>query len=296
MAKKPKPHPAPISQKKIEANRNNAQKSTGPISPMGKDIVRWNALKHGLLAKEIILNSDGSDASTQFEFLLTELRNDHRPEGVLEEMLIERIAVCYWLLRRVLRTEKGEIEQRLDLSESSKHLIVPPAQYGSLRAQYQQAKGTARGTSIGIRILLEAILDLQKSGKLAPSTEADVCEVLGEAGWIFFKVVPSVLPSPTGEADPKDVTAERIRQLEDRIEELTELEKILHQNEEFTSNAKAASLNLPSKEVADKILRYENSIQRDLYRAMNQLERLQRQRKGEYVPPPVNVDGVEGLK
>jgi hypothetical protein len=42
--------------------------------------------------------------------------------------------------------------------------------------------------------------------------------------------------------------------------------------------------------VADKLLRYEAHLDRQLYRAMDQLERLQRQRKGENVPPPINVN------
>lgn len=37
-----------------------------------------------------------------------------QPVGVLEEMLVEKIAVCYWRLRRVLRCEIGEIRKELD--------------------------------------------------------------------------------------------------------------------------------------------------------------------------------------
>jgi hypothetical protein len=39
----------------------------------------------------------------------------------------------------------------------------------------------------------------------------------------------------------------------------------------------------------DRILRYETTIQRQLVYAINQLERLQRARKGEHVPAPVSV-------
>ena len=39
------------SEKKAEANRRNALKSTGPKTPEGKDAVRLNALKHGLLSQ-----------------------------------------------------------------------------------------------------------------------------------------------------------------------------------------------------------------------------------------------------
>ncbi len=43
-----------ISQRKIEANRRNAQKSTGLKTEEGKKAVRLNALKHGLCAETIV--------------------------------------------------------------------------------------------------------------------------------------------------------------------------------------------------------------------------------------------------
>ena len=46
---------------------------------------------------------------------------------------------------------------------------------------------------------------------------------------------------------------------------------------------------LPPKQSVDKLLRYETTIERQLYRAVDQLERLQRVRVGEIVPPPINV-------
>jgi hypothetical protein len=47
---------------------------------------------------------------------------------------------------------------------------------------------------------------------------------------------------------------------------------------------------LPSPEVLDKILRYEAALERQLYRAMNQLERLQRRRQGENIPAPLTME------
>ena len=47
---------------------------------------------------------------------------------------------------------------------------------------------------------------------------------------------------------------------------------------------------LPDEEVVEKFVRYESALQRQLYRAMNQLERLQRRRRGEAVPPPIVMD------
>ncbi len=61
------------------------------------------------------------------------------------------------------------------------------------------------------------------------------------------------------------------------------------EKEQLELDATVSSLALPSKEVIEKILRYETAIERQLYRAIDQLERLQRGRKGEAIPPPVNL-------
>lgn len=49
-----------ISERQLEANRQNAQLSTGPKTVEGKNKVKWNALKHGLLAKSVVVPANGS--------------------------------------------------------------------------------------------------------------------------------------------------------------------------------------------------------------------------------------------
>jgi hypothetical protein len=50
------------SDKQIDANRQNALRSTGPKTPEAKDVVRLNALKHGLLFKETLLPGEDEEA------------------------------------------------------------------------------------------------------------------------------------------------------------------------------------------------------------------------------------------
>jgi hypothetical protein len=53
--------------------------------------------------------------------------------------------------------------------------------------------------------------------------------------------------------------------------------------------------NIPSKDELDRLLRYEGAIERQFYKALNHLERLQRLRAGDNVPAPVEVEvGVNG--
>ena len=84
-------------------------------TPEGKAIVKYNALKHGLLAKEVVITTgDGAENPEEFNALLEDLKTQLKPEGVLEEMLAEKIAVAYWRLRRACRYEVGLIRQKLD--------------------------------------------------------------------------------------------------------------------------------------------------------------------------------------
>ncbi len=107
------------SQRKIESNRQNGLKSTGPKTAEGKRAVRYNALKHGLLAKEVVIDSgDGKENRADFETLLSQLQEDRQPVGMLEELLVEKIASLYWRLARVYRAEKGEIQERFDAATS----------------------------------------------------------------------------------------------------------------------------------------------------------------------------------
>jgi CRISPR/Cas system-associated endonuclease Cas1 len=62
------------------------------------------------------------------------------------------------------------------------------------------------------------------------------------------------------------------------------------EREKLEEAAQQAAAELPSPEVLDKILRYEAALERQLYRAVNQLERLQRRRQGENIPAPLTME------
>ena len=84
-----------ISTSKLAANRRNAQLSTGPKTNEGKNWARRNALKHGILAPALLITQgEGAEDPAEFAELLGGLRTDLAPVGMLEEIMVENIAMC----------------------------------------------------------------------------------------------------------------------------------------------------------------------------------------------------------
>ena len=98
------------SERQIAANRANALHSTGPRTPEGKAAVRNNALRHGLLARDVVLPEEDLDA---FEDLLNQVRADLSPVGPIEELLVDRVVSFMWRLGRSVRAETALFDWRV---------------------------------------------------------------------------------------------------------------------------------------------------------------------------------------
>jgi len=61
-----------------------------------------------------ITEGNGRENVAEFQHLLVQLRRDLQPATTLEEMLIERVASCYWRLGRCVRAETAAIESRVE--------------------------------------------------------------------------------------------------------------------------------------------------------------------------------------
>jgi hypothetical protein len=104
--------PRKPTEAQIDANRRNAQKSTGPRTPEGRAASSRNRLVHGLRAnKHILLDEDPEE----FLILLKDLHDRFRPVGDGEEELVMRIASGQWRLHRTLPMEAGIYRERLQV-------------------------------------------------------------------------------------------------------------------------------------------------------------------------------------
>lgn len=97
------------SARQIAANRANAKKGAGPRSAAGKLKSSKNALIHGLLSSDMLV---ADEDSTQYDALLDSLVSDLVPAGANAHMLVEKIAIALWKMKRLNGAEAATIKRR----------------------------------------------------------------------------------------------------------------------------------------------------------------------------------------
>ncbi len=107
--------------KRVEANRRNAQHSTGPRTAEGKSRTRLNSLKHGMTAKVIVL-LDGEDGEL-FHAKIAAWKDEFQPRSEFEDELVERAVACSWQSDRIDRAITAKLNElvrfgRLDRDEA----------------------------------------------------------------------------------------------------------------------------------------------------------------------------------
>jgi hypothetical protein len=90
--------------RQLNANRENAQLSTGPTSEEGKAHSRGNALKHGLAGAGVVLDADDTQAVAQ---RLDAWRGDFGPLAGQQEWLYERMVVASVRVDRCTREQSS---------------------------------------------------------------------------------------------------------------------------------------------------------------------------------------------
>lgn len=220
------------SKRQIEANRRNARNSKGPKTKKGKAVSRFNAVRHGLTAEEIVIPGEVEQDFRQLhQRLITELD----PKGVLETQIVERIAVAFWRLRRSSRIEAGILARQF------------------LMIVWRQTR--------------DELKDCERRPIINPVDED------------FLDEIPTVEIPAVEIVDP-----ERHARANAKLEEVD-----LHLQEDLPALGSAFIEDARETDALSKLSRYETAIERSLYRALHELQRLQAARKGG-VAAPIAVD------
>jgi hypothetical protein len=92
-----------ISDKQHEANRQNAQHSSGPVSEEGKAAIRYNAITFGLRTRATVLQTENVE---DYYRLWNALHAEWQPKTRTEFCHVETMVTSLWLLARVARSEQ----------------------------------------------------------------------------------------------------------------------------------------------------------------------------------------------
>jgi hypothetical protein len=124
-----------MTEAQVNANRENAKKSSGPKTDAGKANSSRNATKHGLTGANPLLPGEDPDG---LQRLRDDLCNRFRPVGDGEEMLVYRIADAQWRLSRVFHYEAG-------IYRDNFYAIAKKDEFRELRYNRQKADAEAAG-------------------------------------------------------------------------------------------------------------------------------------------------------
>lgn len=102
-----------------------ARDDSAPVAPTGNyEPVRFNAMKHGILSRLVVL---AHEDHAEFADLQAALIDEHRPAGMTERHLIEELATIIWRKRRVLLAEGARINEGLKCAVNSAKSVITSA-------------------------------------------------------------------------------------------------------------------------------------------------------------------------
>jgi hypothetical protein len=279
-----------------------AVKRGGPTTPEGQEIVKRNALVHGFSDRRVVIACLG-EREEDYRALLDALLDEHSPEEVTEQLLVNEMATNRWRHARALPVENAEIERQFINYERAEKDALRPA---------DAALKEATGRFEGAKRVLEILRSAEHEGAIS-------WEVIPEALWedVLADFEPRMVSLPARELGqvrtPEEVIAILRRELSLDDAKLSaellrvagknvasaqeEIEESLESREEIVRDyaLQKATASLPSEIVWAKIHRHTTSLDKEFRQKLEmliKLKEIRRDRQGALVrelPPPDDV-------
>jgi hypothetical protein len=109
------------SLRRTQSSRANGAKSPGPSTPLAKQRSSQNALRHGLLAKCIVLKNE---ARENFDSLVQQHVARFEPADGVEVGMIEDMCAACWRLHRPWAIETRMLDKQMDTQSATD--AIPP--------------------------------------------------------------------------------------------------------------------------------------------------------------------------
>lgn len=244
-----------ISDKQLQANRANAQKSTGPKTEEGKSIVSKNATVHGLRSALPVI--EGEDPAEYNDFR-NEMVLELHPIGIMEVLLVDRIVYAAWRLRRIgtIEVEVYDFLRRPIEKKPNKSVAAQAARSPQLLQEYQKPAAAPRNRFASFEEAMAAWLQTQ-DGILYAQNKWPTAP--NHPSWVdsFDKFKePPILPNPELVEDTKNQ--------QDAISSATPLPLGKSIADDFQNNR-----------ILIRLSRYETAIERSMFKSLRQLQVLQ---------------------
>jgi len=241
-------------------------------SDPGYAAVRFNALKHGVLSRHVVLPHEDR---AEYDELRDALVFEHQPSGATELHLVEELAGVLWRKRRVLMAEGAKINEGLKSAVNSPKLVMPSA------APFQRG---LTGENADLRDLLDAtpeeIVERQRVAALDLAATQKAAAILRKGGpHAYAKARRALIQDSRDwwdqhvEEEEHPATAEGLAQF---IHD--SLEPICHQmvkEAQFTPAIRAQTLGEGLRaHLLEKLNRYETHLDRKFERTLAMLLKL----------------------
>jgi len=257
----------------------------------------------------------------EFNSVLKGLQNDLRPEGALEEILVEKLASLLWRYRRILIAEGAEIQRGVRFHSS--HKSERDEQEATIFLRSEGKGGAGLFSRIENPFIRERCLDILRHLKESIEIRGFNSSVDTRLLTVLFGDIEMTAPTVSlvlsymlcthsgkypdlkeldkleGEikelmenlATPEGRKAKFLQSLQLQIDGLQGLQKSLDRITAPRDREKLEELcrKVPDAPELDRLLRYEASLERSFDRTLSQLERLQRIRLGQPVLPKLEV-------
>lgn len=275
-----------ISDKQLQANRQNTLKSTGPRTELGKSFSSKNATTHGLCAQQIVIEGETQEEYNDFRNILIA---SLAPVGPVETLLVDIIVAGFWRHRRTGQIEAQVLDNlREDLS--AERLANSP---DPMLITLPGPATTQIRIGLAIKRLLERYLESESNPQVV-STLSQVEDTIE-----YFKTHPDTVYIPDLmrfmqylreiSVDSDFFSDQDTRDLDKAIEDLSRIKAAILEDAR-PNLGHAISADFSSNNIVSKLTRYATQIQGSLFKAMHELQRLQATRQGQQVPPPAVLD------
>src|SRR5215212_1694703 len=280
----------------------------GPVTQEGKEVVRWNATRHGIRSPAPVV--PGIERKEDWEEHREGVLESLQPEGHLEEVLAERVALLSWRLHRVTRYEtetitlsQEKIEDELADKRRFGSYVVGPSHPEEVRSALQDGRRVQRlikqfpklpddkrlsgSDAAGILDLIWARTDeeVEADEVRLPEEIPDWAGLEGDMaeweGWTVSLVREciSTIASVAGEDEKELIEGATERARLDIISAQAAAERV----EQDLARMSRERL-LPDEKVLEKVARYEAHLSRLFHKALHELEALQVRRAGGAAP------------